>query len=142
MIRVVHPGSGLFTHPGSQIQGSKRHRIPNPDPQHWFFGTSNLILHAQEARTVTVVSQPLSPPGSTPTSPTTVSCTPSGRPATAYAGVAARTRANITRLQVTLIDTPYLHVLFLYFTSPWSDALLTFQLLRPAFAYSIILMYC
>ncbi len=34
MIRVVHPGSEswLFTHPGSRIQGSKRHRIP--DPQH------------------------------------------------------------------------------------------------------------
>ncbi len=34
MIRVVHPGSGsvFFTHPGSRIQGSKRHRIP--DPQH------------------------------------------------------------------------------------------------------------
>ncbi len=26
MIRVVHPGS--------RIQGSKRHRIPDPDPQH------------------------------------------------------------------------------------------------------------
>ncbi len=38
MIRVVHPGSGsiLFTHPGSRIQGSKRHRIPDPDPQHRF----------------------------------------------------------------------------------------------------------
>ncbi len=35
MIWVVHPGSGswLFTLPGSRIQGSKRHRIP--DPQHW-----------------------------------------------------------------------------------------------------------
>jgi hypothetical protein len=39
MIRVVHPGSGsLLTHPGSRIQGSKRHRIPGakrhriPDP--------------------------------------------------------------------------------------------------------------
>jgi hypothetical protein len=28
MIRVVHPGS--------RIQGSKRHRIPDPDPQHCF----------------------------------------------------------------------------------------------------------
>jgi hypothetical protein len=47
MIRVVHPGSGslLFTHPGSgsllftrpgyRIQGSKRHRFPDSDPQHW-----------------------------------------------------------------------------------------------------------
>jgi hypothetical protein len=32
MIRDVHPGSGFFTHPRSQIQGSKRHWIP--DPQH------------------------------------------------------------------------------------------------------------
>jgi hypothetical protein len=31
MIRVAHPGSGsrFFTHPGSRIQGSKRHRIRN-----------------------------------------------------------------------------------------------------------------
>ena len=36
MIRVVHPGSGwwLFTHPRFRIRGSKRHRIPDPDPQH------------------------------------------------------------------------------------------------------------
>jgi hypothetical protein len=26
--------SWLLTHPGSRIQGSKRHRIPDPDPQH------------------------------------------------------------------------------------------------------------
>ncbi len=34
---VVHPGSGcrLSTHPGSRIQGSTRHQIPDPDPQHW-----------------------------------------------------------------------------------------------------------
>ncbi len=34
MIRVVHPESGswFFTHPGSRIQRSKRHRIPDPDP--------------------------------------------------------------------------------------------------------------
>jgi hypothetical protein len=34
MIRVVHPGSRIrmltFSHPGSRIQGSKRHPIPNP----------------------------------------------------------------------------------------------------------------
>jgi hypothetical protein len=34
MIRVVHPGSRIRTltisHPGSQIQGSKRHPIPDP----------------------------------------------------------------------------------------------------------------
>ncbi len=28
-------GSWFFTHPGSRIQVSKRHRIPDPDPQHW-----------------------------------------------------------------------------------------------------------
>jgi hypothetical protein len=26
-----------FSHPGSRIQGSKRHPIPDPDPQHCFF---------------------------------------------------------------------------------------------------------
>jgi hypothetical protein len=38
MILVVHPGSGLliFSHPGSMVQGSKRHTIPDPDPQLWF----------------------------------------------------------------------------------------------------------
>ncbi len=36
MIRDVHPGFGswFFTHTGSWIQGSKMHRIPDPDPQH------------------------------------------------------------------------------------------------------------
>ncbi len=31
------PGSWscFFTHPGSRIQGSKRHQILDPDPQHW-----------------------------------------------------------------------------------------------------------
>ncbi len=40
MVRVVHPGSGswFFTHPGSRIQGSKRHRIPDPNLQHWIEG--------------------------------------------------------------------------------------------------------
>jgi hypothetical protein len=35
-IRVVHPGSRcwLSTHPGPRFQGSNRHRIPDPDPQH------------------------------------------------------------------------------------------------------------
>jgi hypothetical protein len=42
MIRVVHPGSGSwnFTHPGSRIQGPKRLRIPDPDPQHRFINMS------------------------------------------------------------------------------------------------------
>ncbi len=29
------PGSGFFTHPGSRIHGSKRHRIQDLNPQHW-----------------------------------------------------------------------------------------------------------
>ncbi len=35
MIRVVHPGSGswFFTHP--RLPGSKRHRVSDPDPQHF-----------------------------------------------------------------------------------------------------------
>jgi len=36
-------------HPGSRIQGSKRHSIPDPDPQHWFtchFFISVLDSHA------------------------------------------------------------------------------------------------
>jgi hypothetical protein len=36
MIRVVHPGS--------RIQVSKRHPIPDPDPQHWFIGCLNISL--------------------------------------------------------------------------------------------------
>jgi hypothetical protein len=31
---IRDPGSGK-TYSGSRIQGSKRHRIPDPDPQHW-----------------------------------------------------------------------------------------------------------
>jgi hypothetical protein len=43
MIRVVHPGSGFrFTHPGSRIQGSKRHQIP--DPQHGLKLSESLTL--------------------------------------------------------------------------------------------------
>ncbi len=38
-IRVRDPGSEIRdpekTYSGSRIQGSKRHRIPDPDPQHW-----------------------------------------------------------------------------------------------------------
>ncbi len=48
MIWVIHPGSGslLLTHPGSRIQGSKKHRIPDPQHcknykiTHLFFGSS------------------------------------------------------------------------------------------------------
>ncbi len=40
MILVVHPGSGswFFTHPGSRIQGSKRHRIPDTGIYHANYG--------------------------------------------------------------------------------------------------------
>ena len=38
-IWVWDPGSEIRdpekTYSGSRIQGSKRHRIPDPDPQHW-----------------------------------------------------------------------------------------------------------
>jgi hypothetical protein len=48
MIWVVHPGSDpgsrFFTHPGSRIQGSKRHRIPDLDPQH------GLIMYIQNGK--------------------------------------------------------------------------------------------
>jgi hypothetical protein len=39
MILVVHPGSGsrILIFYTSRIQGSKRHRIPDPDPQLWLF---------------------------------------------------------------------------------------------------------
>jgi hypothetical protein len=37
-IQDPDPGSGswLFTQPEHRIQGSKKHRISDPDPQHWF----------------------------------------------------------------------------------------------------------
>jgi hypothetical protein len=39
-IWVWDPRSGIRkTHSGSRIQGSKRHRIPDPDPQHCFYNT-------------------------------------------------------------------------------------------------------
>ncbi len=46
MIRDVHPGSWTWflTHPGSRIQGSKRHRIPDQDPQHCSMYT--LVMHS------------------------------------------------------------------------------------------------
>ncbi len=31
---IPDPDLDLFTHLGSRIQGSKWHRIPDPDPQH------------------------------------------------------------------------------------------------------------
>ncbi len=46
-----HPGSGswFFTHPGSRIQGSKEHRIPYPDPQHWFQGVISKTIFLKKA---------------------------------------------------------------------------------------------
>ncbi len=40
MIRVIHPGSGsrsltFYPSPDPGTRGSKRHRIPDPDLQHW-----------------------------------------------------------------------------------------------------------
>jgi hypothetical protein len=56
MIRVDHPGSGswtrimYFTHPGFRIYRSKRHGIPDPDPQHWVqVPSSPASLHRQQA---------------------------------------------------------------------------------------------
>jgi hypothetical protein len=41
-------GSGIgkkpIPDPGSRIQGSKRHRIPDPDPQHWSRGSPSSII--------------------------------------------------------------------------------------------------
>ncbi len=34
---IPDPDPDFFTHPGSRIQGSKRHRILDPDSQHWYF---------------------------------------------------------------------------------------------------------
>ena len=43
---IPDPGSWFFFHPGSQsqIQGSKKHQIPDPDPQHWFHIDLSLSL--------------------------------------------------------------------------------------------------
>jgi hypothetical protein len=55
MIRNVHSGSGsririliFFTHPGSRIQGSKRHRIPDPDSQHCISRESHLFSFSMD----------------------------------------------------------------------------------------------
>jgi hypothetical protein len=47
-IWVWDPGSEIQdpekTYSGSRIQGSKRHRIPDPDPQHWL--AEPIIVHS------------------------------------------------------------------------------------------------
>jgi hypothetical protein len=41
MFGIRDPGSEIRDpekiHPGSRILGVKKHRIPDPDPQHWLF---------------------------------------------------------------------------------------------------------
>jgi hypothetical protein len=65
MIRVVHPGSRIrmltFSHPGSRIQGSKRHPIPDPGSRNTEFikvkrGT-NLRTTAEECEAERLVDQ-------------------------------------------------------------------------------------
>jgi len=45
-------GSGIRkkTYSGSQIQGSKRHRIPDPDPQHWMILKNKYKIYAYLSR--------------------------------------------------------------------------------------------
>jgi hypothetical protein len=47
-IWVWDPGTEIQdpekTYSGSRIQGSKRHRIPDPDPQHWKFHVSKCLM--------------------------------------------------------------------------------------------------
>jgi hypothetical protein len=56
MIRVVHSGSRIrmLTFYPSRIQGSKRHRIPDPDPQH-------CVLAASQSACLCLFSQSLLP---------------------------------------------------------------------------------
>ncbi len=42
-----------FTHPGSRIQGSKRHLIPDPDPQYWFVRLLRLADRAVKVKFAT-----------------------------------------------------------------------------------------
>jgi hypothetical protein len=70
MIRVVHPGSQIrmltFSHPGFRIQGSKRHPIPDLDPQHWkklYFMYKFICVRPQKA--AETLETPLSTPSVT-----------------------------------------------------------------------------
>ncbi len=47
MVRIVHPGIRILIFYPSRIQGSKRHRIrnPDPDPQHWQNGSTGKKAH-------------------------------------------------------------------------------------------------
>jgi hypothetical protein len=49
----VHPGSGsrILIFYSSRIEGSKRHRIPDPGPQHWYnyiVFKANMILRSHK----------------------------------------------------------------------------------------------
>jgi hypothetical protein len=67
MIRVVHPGSGslFFTHPGSmgqngtgsQIHGSKRHRIPDPQHRGKLFCQEHICLETVSSHLPTFLSK-------------------------------------------------------------------------------------
>jgi hypothetical protein len=63
MIRVVHPGSRIrmmtSTHPGSRIQGSKRHRIPDPGSRIRIRNTANLkgLGHETDSKSLTEVDR-------------------------------------------------------------------------------------
>ncbi len=63
MIRDDNPGSNyliriliFFTHPGSRIQGSKGHRIPDPDPG---FGSARKIFSVRTLNKSYDISQKL-----------------------------------------------------------------------------------
>jgi hypothetical protein len=43
MIRVVHPRIRMLTFYPSQIPGSKRNRIQDPDPEHWILRYKKLV---------------------------------------------------------------------------------------------------
>ncbi len=54
MIRDVHPGSGshiLIFYPSRILGSTKRHRIPDPDPQHWSYRYGIYWLHTTLKRT-------------------------------------------------------------------------------------------
>jgi hypothetical protein len=63
------PGSGPFTHPGSRNQGSKRQRIPDPDPQHCdkasifqrYFDSASLNSTPTSGQTALLLSSSLQP---------------------------------------------------------------------------------
>ncbi len=54
------PGTGFwfFTHPGSTIQGSKRHRIPDLDPQHWYLPYWRCIICLENSVLPNVPARP------------------------------------------------------------------------------------